>query len=618
VVWGNEEYVAVGMGVWRSPDGLNWTSVNSPASEGLWRVSDGDGVYVVARSTGELWSSDDLESWIGVDLEADLRGLAYGPPGFVVTATEGRVWLWRPGGEWNDIGAITTGELGAVGYGNQGYVAWAMHHEEEAHIELLHSLEGVIWASSRLSEPNYFDANRIVFGDGVYLVNGWSGVVLLRREEGEWLSQPWTSWYWWSGGSLAYGPPGYVSLGWSGGWHSTDGLVWEKLGRLDLADITKVGDTWFVVHLAGDRFHETYYEIRSSSDLTTWTAESSGVFGGGGAYGLVSLGGIVGDVYGGTLRLRRPDGQWTTFTPTNDWPRDVAAANGQWILIGRRYDELLQQDQPVIYRSGDADTWESVALGFEGDLRRVVHAGDWFYTWGEEYGVGAILLVSENGLSWQRSPLGQQYEFRAITYGNGLYVALAYDYGDSQSVFLNSDNGLAWRVVTLVTRLGEVDLRFSDLEYGSGFFVASCRGYWLNIDREESVFFLSRDGVHWRKHGLPAYADLFDLPGRRVSQVASMFSDGRFYGAGPGGLLLQSQPLVRLGTPRRESDGQLAAVVEGEPGAEYPLQDSEDLLTWKTIGSIRLHGPAETVPLPMQPTPDHRRFYRVLVRTTEP
>jgi hypothetical protein len=369
-----------------------------------------------------------------------------------------------------------------------------------------------------------------------------------------------------------------------------------------LGDVTIADGQVLVEHKPGDGRHEYYFEIYSAEGTVGWTLERSGGFAGLTGSGLVSLAGVVGDMRGGTLYLRNEAASWRPVSFAEQGQAiDVAAGSGRWVVVGKRYDEALQQFLVVVWRSVDGEDWEALYLdsfGFRG-MGQVLHAGVWFFAMGPPRfvgGAGTVVIQSEDGAVWQKSPLSGQYELYSVAHGKGMYVAAARTIADGVRVLLRSADGVIWQVTK---RFDGVVSWSADVEYGGGLFAVTWRG-WSGQGSPEQASYLSLDGLDWRRHSPLAGAI-----------TALDYADGRLVAAGPGGLVLRSQPLVYLGEPRLAANGSITVWFEGEGGREYTVEGTADLLEWTAVGTVRPSLSEQEVTLPIEAA--GHRFYRLRV-----
>jgi hypothetical protein len=590
------QYVAVGdNGIWRSVDGLRWTKVAAGPRHALFRVSHGDGLHVVLDRNGRAWMTPDLEGWRWVHLGADLRDLAHGEAGFVVVANDGNAWHGTTEGVWEALGRIAPIGLGAVAWGEQGYLTATSEYDHAAQSEqvvVFHSVNGRDWETNRL-DVAVWTPSCLVYGDGAYVGRDtWSRGLRLRWESDRWVTED-ASGYWYLG-DMAYGNAGYVSTGISTVSVSEDGLRWERLHHLNLTFVHSAGGTLFVEHVFRG-FHWSYYELYSSTDASTWTLERSGP---GVGSRLVSLNGVVGDLRDGVLHLRNAERTWNIVHFQGEgWKQGVAAGSGWWLVVSEYWDPVTERHRPVAYRSENGEGWESHFMGYYGAVWQVQHAGEWFYALGHEDNVGEVIMQSRDGAAWQRSGLSGQYGLYAVAYGKGSYVAAAHRRGQDRPVLLRSVDGVTWEE-TRILDLGSG--MWADADYGSGLFVVTWRTRNDGPDEQE-LSYLSLDGLEWRRH-----TPLLD-----GSMAAMAHADGRFVAVGERGLVLRSQPIVYLGEPRLDVSGEITARFEGEAGREYVVEGSTDLVHWRTIGTIAPSQSVQEIVLPVDGAGAGRLFYRL-------
>jgi hypothetical protein len=603
VIWADDEYLAAGdKGVWRSADGLTWDPVGGAAPGNLFRLSHDHGVYVALDREGRAWMTADLVDWSSEMLGPNLQDVVCGDAGFVVVGDEGKAWHGPPDGEWTALGKIAPGWLGAVAWGEAGYVTACGQYDEQRQTEYLlvmHSPDGRNWQTNRVAEP-VSTPNYLVYGGGAYAGVSWNRVVRLVWEDDHWVAESslGMALYWFGIGDLAYGGASYIGTMNSTLARSDNALVWERLGRLDLRDIQGTGGRFFVEHRIGDGWHGGYFEIRSSADGKSWALEQSGGFRGNPGAGLAELNGVVGYLRGGILHLRAQDGTWRAVELVEQgWLSALAAGFGHWVVMGRRFDELAQRDRVVVYRSVDGENWETHFPSFNGDLNRLLRAGDWLYATGNEDCVGEVVMQSTDGLEWQRSPLSGEYELYGLAYGRGIYVAAARGFSNDQRVLLRSADGFSW---TVAQRLAIPEVWSADVEYGGGLYAVTWQG-WQWESTPQRVTFLSRDGLDWRRH----------TPWVGGSITALDYADGRFLAAGPAGLVLRSQPLVYLGAPHLDPTGQLKVWLEAEAGREYAIEGSPDLIHWRTVGIVVPVNSEQEVVLPVNTREAACEFYRL-------
>ena len=98
-------------------------------------------------------------------------------------------------------------------------------------------------------------------------------------------------------------------------------------------------------------------------------------------------------------------------------------------------------------------------------------------------------LPSPKGIIWTQRTLPTSSDWQSITYGNGLFVAVAYS-----GIAATSPDGITWTQRTLPTSTG-----WQSVTYGNGLFVA--------VATSSSIAATSPDGITWTQRTLPVSAN---------------------------------------------------------------------------------------------------------------
>jgi photosystem II stability/assembly factor-like uncharacterized protein len=135
----------------------------------------------------------------------------------------------------------------------------------------------------------------------------------------------------------------------------------------------------------------------------------------------------------------------------------------------------------------------------------------------------AALSAALDTWTW-RNPLPTGNALLAITYGNGRFCAV----GEQQTIVTSID-GTNWVLQPVVGQVN-VEVRFRDVTYGGGLFIAL--GSEFDIASSESKPFLmsSADGSNWARHD----PDATNL----LASVA--YGGGQFVAIGDGGTIFRS------------------------------------------------------------------------------
>jgi hypothetical protein len=151
------------------------------------------------------------------------------------------------------------------------------------------------------------------------------------------------------------------------------------------------------------------------------------------------------------------------------------------LVYGRGRFIAFAESRDLIYFSCNGQNWATrEALGVSG-VEKARFLNDRFMAVGD----GGLLLVSQDGLRWDRRALPTTVSLCGIAYGRGRYVA------GGSSILLYSLDGVTWQAQP-------APMTVYDVEYVNGWFVA------LGNDSQVLV---SADGIHWGSGAVPAGMD---------------------------------------------------------------------------------------------------------------
>jgi len=175
-------------------------------------------------------------------------------------------------------------------------------------------------------------------------------------------------------------------------------------------------------------------------------------------------------------------------------------------------------DQIIISPAGDAGLG-SQPLSVVYGSGRYVAVGQYVE---DDYGV---VETSEDGVNWTtRSGYGSVLDLYDVTFGNGVFVAVGWDWYGGANLY-SSTNGINWTSHT--TKISN----FYGVTYGGGLFVAVSDGYLLGTSNQTNRnIYTSPDGITWtaRNSGSPV-TDVHSI--RDVAYGAGRFVavDGQGY-----------------------------------------------------------------------------------------
>jgi hypothetical protein len=564
--FGNDRFVAVGPKVaWSSPDGIQWKPTQLPDESLLQSVAwSGDrfvGVGVSYSTNGvvisTVLSSSDGEHWMAARPlpGQSLASIAYANGTFVATGSTS-----RPGGGLES--AIVTSSDG---------LTWTPRYSGDLILSLASSVNGgfvVVGTDYSESIPETMILTSI---DGL----AWS----LPR------AVPWTN-----PGAIAFGNGRYLLAG-AGIWSSSDLVDWQEQvsGAVDLEDIAYAEGVFVAVGSM----------ILTSPDGSHWTPRSSTLPAplGGVAYG---NGMFIAPASDGTI-LSSVDGtNWMTRASGQNAPLTRAAyGNGRFVVLGRSpapsgftwTNRVLVSTDGLQWTetysdSGSADAWQDVTYGQ--DQFVIVGRG--------------VVLSSRDGASWVTPPEMTDYPLNAITFANGIFVAVGGTAEDGRycpclSTFIGtSPDGTTWTPQSIPAQWGLPQGFFSNgwpltgVTFGGGTFVAVGTGAVGSYGGQSDVIMTSADGVNWTTRSIEF--------GPGINRIAS---DGMHLVAvaqGPRvfrpGVVLSNAALPSSGNPG------LSLNISSEIGLRVELQASTNLVDWRVL--TNLDTTAYRTPVVISPT----------------
>jgi hypothetical protein len=571
ITFGDGLFVAVGgSSVFVSADGREWVERDPGPNDGMVAIAYGNGRYMGVGggllSRLNFITSTNLADWVvgGAATVRPLRSIAFGNGQFRIVGNGGEGAYTWDGSSW------LTGELGtfldlyAVTFGNGMFLS----------VGQAGNVEGVGQAAGTTN-----DLYGILFANDLFVAVGDGGTIVSSPDGVHWLST--------SSGidtplrAVAYGNGVYVAVGDAGRIvTSTDAVVWtvRSRGPIDnLVDITYGGRLVLGVGEAGAI-------VGSTNDLD-WFSVASG----------------------------------TTATLTK-----VAFTRAMFIALSGAQGQLLT--------SLDGTAWDTFNFGPQTNLSAVAGSSDILVVLGARYDAQAgravaVALTSTNATSWVAGDLGTNAVPTALTYGNGMFVAVGDGPFSGHRSILSSSDGLSWTV-----REQGLDPTLQAVAYGNGQFLAAGGG---------GTVLLSQDGVSWQRvdpgpfHTAPSlaygngafvicdYAGVFySLDGRLWLPVtppfpqyppgAVTFAADTFFLAGPQGAVFESDPIVSLGL---SSGGGRRLSLFGPAGRWQRIEGTDQVWTtngWQNLDLVLVTNSPQLW-IDQSPTGTHRCYRSVLV-----
>ena len=273
----------------------------------------------------------------------------------------------------------------------------------------------------------------------------------------------------------------------------------------------------------------------------------------------------------------------------------IAYGNGQFVAVGRGTD--------IVVASADGMNWvqRKLPVGVGGPVS-IAYGGGRFVA----VNPNGNTLIFEDAVNSFTIILGVFCQCNQpnlpIAYGNGHFVALGSPYPPPTNVYYQLSgmppDGLNW-----VTQQWPGQSTPLAVACGGGQFVevGNSPGYIPTDVVGHGTILTSRDGTNWVQRGHPI-----------VSPLASVaFGNGHFVAVGFNGEILQSESIVNLELSPGGIPGQLSLSIEGSTGADYRIQSSSDLITWRDLTKIT-NAPSSKVILNGLPVTPGRQFYRAM------
>jgi hypothetical protein len=266
--------------------------------------------------------------------------------------------------------------------------------------------------------------------------------------------------------------------------------------------------TWDRIVHGNGRFVALGQDGRSmaSTDGITWTgANGPDAFFGRLSYGNGNF--LTASSSGSNRIAKSTDGTNWTYSPgpTGNWSV-TAYGNGTWVVLA------TGPSPQVSTSTDDGSTWTapSTLSGVGANYNNMVYGGGRFVA------VAAFdnkYMTSTDGINWTGGSIGMAA--RALTYGNGTWVAVGY--GDKVAT---STDGTNWTVTTLARTSN-----WSSVAYGNGKFLAVSSG-----GDPMAKAMTSTDGINWDFDGAaPFHAVVVGFGGGRFVGLQMSTNDRVMY-----------------------------------------------------------------------------------------
>jgi hypothetical protein len=520
----------------------NWHSLTLPAGTIIHGIAFGSNRFVAVGAFGVTLTSVDGINWLEVNEQAYARlfAVTYGPGGFVAVGEFGAVYNSPDGIQWTERASGVLYDLYGVCYGNGLYVAVG----ENATV--MTSPDGVNWSSRSVGNVSL---NGVTYGNNLFLAVGGESFLGLIRESLIITSPDGTNWtrrnsivpyplY-----SCAFGNGVFVAAGWYT-LTSPDGITWTRSPAADGAYRVAFGDGTFV---------SVGNWLQMSIGGTNWTRQEVGD-------GFVGINPFLQPTFGiahgnarfvavgGGQRVMVRPGEQSYRLPSAPIPAPSDVVDGDGLLVavgGALYSRR------VVWTSRDGTVWGEHELGTDFSPAAVTYGNGVFVAVGGTPQNG--ILTSPDGTNWLAAESGTETVLHDVTFGLGRFVVV----GDWGSVLLSQD-ARTWHAQNLAINSASNPVGFRSITYGNGVFVMVGTGIltsgdgtnWFqaewpggdlgdfrNITYGNGTFVISgyavlssRDGTNWVRQQ--------NVPSYGFAPIT--FGHGRFVGLNDGGLWASS------------------------------------------------------------------------------
>ena len=465
VAFNGSQFVAVkGFQVFKSPDGLAWTSHQTGiVFLNLYGVTWSPDLSKFVSVGYESWddygvivSSSDGSTWSTVTTPAlpstYLYDVAWGSGRFVTVGGDGTILASSDGSSWNTVTSPTIASLTAVARSDSRFVAVGNN-------VVVTSADGLAW-SLETATPGYLDD--ITWSGSLYVAVGMNNIVT-SPDGVNWTDRSPDDAYlilngvtWTGSRFVVVGNGGEVLT-------SPDGITWTTTASgHDLRNV-KWDGTRFVAMGAGGK-------LMTSADGDAWTYGFSGD--GGDFLNDLAFSGTLYALGAQSVILTTQD---LSTTPGSRWLGATSSCNGM-LWDGSRFVGAGYSSGGITWISPDGGTWTSSLVNAVSTLEDVAYNGSGQYV---AVGYGGAIVASNDASTWDTTIVsGTSSNLYGVTWSGSMYVAVG-----AGGTILTSSNGTTWVARTT----GVTDNLYSVTWTGNDFVVVGYSGTILE----------SANGIDW-------------------------------------------------------------------------------------------------------------------------
>jgi len=494
-----------------------WTAASAPEANSWFEVTYGNGKFVAVSYSGTnkvMYSYDGI-TWSSTGVTGAAggwRSLTYGDGKFLAVGQTAPYVMYSDDGiSWTSASASTQ-LWSSVTYGGTPGVDGkfvAVSVASGATSTAMYSDDGISWTAVLTPEANTWVS--VTYGNGKFVAVSQSGTnrVMWSPDGIAWTAASAATANTWE--SVTYDDGKFVAVASDGPlvMYSTDGISWTAAFAASPSRWQSVtyGDGKFVA-VAEDGIERVMYSTDGIDWISASAAENNGWYGvtyGDGKFVAVGIRGTNQVMWSYTGTNVNEDENITTLalTPTskdlkyfNPGDKVTQAANfGTVKSVGT--DELVLTDTTLAggwTNAGMASyPWRCITYG-EGKFVAVAY--DTSYS-----DVFNRIAYSSNGITWKYSNVAAAVIWQGVAYGGGKFVSVGYSYNlingalDIYDHIMYSDDGITW-AMSAVNSIPSNGFLYS-VTYGADKFVA------VGVDK----FMYSTDAINWTTATAPTTVD---------------------------------------------------------------------------------------------------------------
>ena len=235
------------------------------------------------------------------------------------------------------------------------------------------------------------------------------------------------------------------------------------------------------------------WSTATGSVANTWTSIAYGEPGGNPTF--VAISDDTSSVSGNLIMTSSDGINWTTRSSPQDNPWcSVTYGNGLFVAVSINGTNRVMT-------SPDGVTWTLRNAASASRWRSVTYGGGVYVAVADSFTAGASrVMTSTDGITWTSRTAASNNNWVSVTYGtpsgSGLFVAVSDNYESSAYRVMTSPDGVNWTSRTAATSTVEtssVDSNWKSVTYGGGVFVAVAS---VGLNAASRVM-TSTDGINW-------------------------------------------------------------------------------------------------------------------------